>query len=176
MKQTTLVAKPVLVAAYVAAILILADQAAEFIVSVYPPRLGAVDWRFAAYGLLIGRTTALVVADLLVQLAAVGLGHRRVLRASVVAHAVVGLLLLLGLAGFALDALQLRRSLQPGGPVTLETLELASAQAAGIVVLGLAYCGVVAVAARRAAQAMPKPISSAVDPVLVVNTGGRRDG
>jgi hypothetical protein len=176
MKRTTLVAKPVLVAAYAAAILILVDQAAEFVVSVYPPRLAAVEWRFAAYGLLIGRTTALVVADLLVQLAAVGLGHRRVLRASVVVHAVAGLFLLVGLGGFALDALQLRRSLQPGGPVTLESLELASAQAAGIVVLGLVYCVVVAVAAHRAAQAMPKPMSSPADPMLVVNTGGRRDG
>lgn len=156
-------ARYVFSALYAAAALILVDQLGELLVSLHPFHPEAVQWRFGAYGLVLGRTTTLLIADVTVVLAALGLGHPRVVQAWGVVHLVLGAVLLLGLMGFVLDAVQLRRELAartPGGVV------VQAARALVIGLLAVVYCIWAAWAAIRGrggpGQAAPK------DSLLVV--------
>ena len=136
-------------ALYAAAVLIFLDQVAELVVVLYPFRGTAVDWRFGAFGLVMGRTTTAVIMDVLVILAALGLRHRRGLRIWGILHVVFGALLLVGLVMFALDTLELRSTVRADAE---GTLTLGAARAALMVVLALVYCVLVTVASLRASR------------------------
>jgi hypothetical protein len=139
-------------ALYAAAVLVLIDQAAELLASLYPFEVGSVRWRFGAFGLIIGRTTTAVLVDALILIAAVGLGHRTVLRVWGGLHFVVAVPLAAGLVMFLLDTLELRRSVVPE---VAGTMVLASARAAIVVVAALVYAIGAGIAAFRAIKLIP---------------------
>jgi hypothetical protein len=149
-------------ALYAAAVVVLLDQAAELFVSLTPVRVGDIRWRFGAFGLVVGRTTTAVLVDILVIVAALGLGHRGFLRAWAILHLIVAGVLLIGLGGFALDAIELHRLTNP--EVT-SSFELAAGRAAVVVGVAVVYCVWAAVATLRATRiAMPRPD----EPLVVV--------
>ncbi|HEV8151268.1 MAG TPA: hypothetical protein VGP61_13900 [Gemmatimonadales bacterium] len=99
---------------YLAGALLLADQVADLAASLLanPPAPGQPAWRFGAFGLLMSRASMLLVADVLLFVPAVALEQRRVLRALGVIHLGLALGLLAGLSLFALDWLQIRKSVR----------------------------------------------------------------
>ena len=141
-------------ALYAAAVLVLIDQAAELLASLYPFEIGSVRWRFGAFGLIIGRTTTAVIVDALVLIAAVGLGHRAVLRVWGGLHFVVAVPLAAGLVMFLLDTLELRRSVIPD---VAGTMVLASARAAVVVLAAVIYAIGAGIATFRAIKLIPEP-------------------
>lgn len=154
----------IFIALYVAAVVVLLDQVAELVASLYPFRIEQIQWRFGAFGLIVGRTTTAVIVDALVFLAALGLGHRGVLRAWGGLHFVLAALLIGGLAVFTLDALELRRTV---AREAADTFVLAAGRAAVVVAAAVVYCIWAAIAAFRTAN-WGGPRASPTDQVLVV--------
>ncbi len=150
-------------ALYAAAIVVLLDQAAELFASLYPFSLGDLQWRFGAFGLLVGRTTTAVLVDALVFLAATGLGHWRLLRAWGLVHLIAAALLAVGMGAFSLDVVELRRK---AAPEVVGTFDLAAGRAAIVVLAVVIFCiwaGVVLLRTPRRAG------SKSSDGLLVVN-------
>lgn len=155
-------------ALYATAFLILFDQFAELAASLYPFKPDTVQWRFAAYGLAVGRTTTLLLADALVVLAALGLRQGRVVRVWGILHLVFLVPLLAGLVGFGLDALEVRRDLRADAK---SPVELASVRAVVVALLAVGYCVWAGVAALRATRAGASPGEGAGEPLLVTGRG-----
>jgi hypothetical protein len=136
-------------ALYGAALLVLIDQAAELAATLYPFNFTNLQWRFGAFGLIVGRTTTGVIVDILVVIAALGLQHRGFLRGWGIAHLVVAPILLMGLAVFVLDSLELRNAVPSDQAAVMTT---AAARAVLMVLLAVIYCVSVTIAAIRATR------------------------
>jgi hypothetical protein len=96
---------------YAVAALLIVIPAADFILSVPPPELSNVQWRFAAVGLLSGHMLTPVLGLAMALVIAAYLQHYSVQR-WLVAVCLSGATLLIALSlGFMLDMLQLRGSL-----------------------------------------------------------------
>jgi hypothetical protein len=111
---------------YLAGILVLADQAADLAATVLAKPLAPsqASWRFGVFGLLMTRASVFLIADVMLFIAAVALGHRKVLRALGALHALVALALLAGLLLFSLDWLQIRRDVSQAGARTFDLAAL----------------------------------------------------
>lgn len=95
-------------AGYAVAALLIVSPLVDLLGTVLPPRFGEVAWRFGTYGLL---TNALVTPTLgLALLVATGLlrGRRVLVRIAAVVLTLIAVVLVAGLALFALDYIQLR--------------------------------------------------------------------
>src|ERR1051325_7809820 len=101
---------------YLAGFLIAVDQLADVLVTVLstPVAFDSVQWRFGVFGLLATRTSVLLMAEVMVFAAAVGLDHRNLLAGLGVLNLVLALCVLAGLVLFALDAAQLRSMVRAG--------------------------------------------------------------
>jgi hypothetical protein len=150
-------------ALYAGAIVVLLDQSAELIASLSPLRFGEVEWRFGAFGLLVGRTTTAVLVDALLFIAAAGSGHRGLLRGLGVVHFVVAAFFAVGMGAFVLDVVELRRK---AAPAIVGTFDLATARAAIVVVTVVVFCVWAGVALLRAGRRVE---SKSADGLLVVN-------
>ncbi|HKP28561.1 MAG TPA: hypothetical protein VJU15_04135 [Gemmatimonadales bacterium] len=127
---------------YLAAIVILLDQSAILAASIYPIAAGSVNWRFGAVGLLAGRATPFLLADLLLIAGGMLAGHRGFLRFLAVLHVLITVLLLAALGMFVLDTLEVRQLI----PLEAREQALASATRAAIALFTVAiYCLMVAV-------------------------------
>lgn len=155
-------------AVYAAAALVLLDQGAELVAALVPFRAGEVDWRFGAFGLLVGRTTTAVLADVLVFVAAVGSGHRTFLRVWGVVHLAVAAVVVTTLVIFSLDVVELRRRVTVDAAGTF----LVSSLRAGVVaVVAAVYCVWAGVAAFRAPGQPVANGRGATAPLLVQRPG-----
>jgi hypothetical protein len=138
---------PVAGVLYLAAAVILLDQAAILAASIYPIALDSVNWRFGAVGLAAGRATPFLLADLLLLGAAMFAGHRGFLRVLAAVHVLVALILLAALGMFVLDTLEIRQLI----PLDARRQALASAARAALALVAVAlYCFIVAVRVVRA--------------------------
>jgi len=127
---------------YLAAFVILLDQSAILAASIYPIAAESVNWRFGAVGLLAGRATPFLLADLLFLAGAILGGNRGFLRFLAVAHVLVAVMLLAALGMFVLDTLEVRQLI----PLDARKQALASATRAAIALVAVAiYCLVIAV-------------------------------
>lgn len=108
-KPTT--AFPVAGLLYLAAAVILVDQAAILVASVYPPAPASVQWRFGATGLAAGRATPFLIADLMLIAGGILGGHRLLLRGVAALHLILTVVLLATVALFVLDTLEMRQLL-----------------------------------------------------------------
>ncbi|MDX2056879.1 MAG: hypothetical protein SFV24_03690 [Gemmatimonadales bacterium] len=152
-------------ALYLAAGLILVDQTAETVAAILPIRADDPQWRFGAFGLAVGHTTALLVADVLMLTAAVSLDHRRFLRGWGLLHLPIALLLAATTVVFLLDAVQLRAAIQPAARSAV-TLQAARASLVGSLVA--LFCLATAVVSWRSTRA------SARGPgILIDQPGGK---
>ena len=127
---------------YLAAIVILLDQLAILAASIYPIAVDSVNWRFGAVGLLAGRATPFLLADLLFIAGGMLAGNRGFLRFLAVLHVLLAVVLLAALGMFVLDTLEIRQLI----PLDARKQALASATRAAIALFTVAiYCLVIAV-------------------------------
>jgi hypothetical protein len=139
----------IFVALFAAAFLVMVDQAAEVLITLFPFQFGVVTWRFGAAGVIAGRTTTAVFLDALVLLAALGLERRRFLRWWGLFHFLVAAVLLAGGALFVLDAIELSNNVKSEAA---GVLVLTGVRASLIMALGVIYCCWVGIASVRATR------------------------
>jgi len=151
---------------YVAALMVLIDQSSELVASMYPFRTSDVQWRFGAYGLIVGRTTTMVLVDIMLIVAAAGLRHRLVVRAWGLLHFLVAATILVGLTMFVLDALELRRVVRPEAATTVQ---LAAGRAALVALVAVVYCVWVGIAAFKGSR--PESAARAEELLVVPRAG-----
>lgn len=96
------------------AIVIVVDQTLDVVISAAPSaKPSDVFWRFGAFGLIAGKLPFLLIADLLLVMVAAANGSRIWLRLLGSLNILMAALLAAVMLGFALDALQVRRSVRP---------------------------------------------------------------
>lgn len=119
---------------YLAGALLLVDQLADLTATLLAnsPSPGTASWRFGAFGLLTSRVSVFLLADVMLFAAAIGLDHRKTLRALGIVHLFLVPVLLGGLAVFGLDWVQVRGRVAPGGS---NRFDLAGLRAAGLALL-----------------------------------------
>ncbi len=98
---------------YLAALLIVFDQALDILGGVWPLHPELTNWRVGTFGVALSRLEFLALADALAVATALFLDHRKLLAVLSAVHLVVGTVLVGGMALFALDVLQLRRLMRP---------------------------------------------------------------
>ncbi len=136
---------------YLAGLFIMADQVIDVIATLLanPVRPDAVAWRFGVFGLLATRATTLLVADVMVFAAALGLGHSMMLRILGALHLLLAAAVAAALVVFALDTVQIRRLVIDRAARGFDSAAVRAALAAvlGIVILG--WAGIAALRAGR---------------------------
>ncbi len=81
--------------------------------AVWPIRAGEVSWRFGTMGLITNGLVTPILGLALIQLIGTFAEHRGVVRFVAIIELVLGVLVLIGLALFVLDYLQLRPTVAP---------------------------------------------------------------
>jgi hypothetical protein len=121
--------------AILVAVLIAAFAYIDFALNVWPLKPGEARWRFGAVGVLTSYMAWLLLGALLLLWYAQAAGRRVLLKVAGVLCALQAVMLLLLLAGFPLDFLQLRRDVPPDDQWTFKVAAARSA-------LKLLTCGV----------------------------------
>jgi len=132
---------------YLAGALIAIDQIVDLIATLLanPVSLGSVQWRFGAFGLAATRGSVLLVAEVMLFAAALGLEHARVVRFLGVLNLVLAAGVAAWLGLFVLDTLQLRGAVNPGAPRARYTMAgVRAGSFAGLMVLLLGWSGIAA--------------------------------
>jgi hypothetical protein len=142
---------------------------------VFPPKFDTVQWRFAAVGLLAGNLGTVMLGLALTGLIATFVGHRKVLKVLGIVSMVGGVLLVAALGMFLLDALQVRRTVNPNFKQALTVSSIGALFTGGLGIIALFSIGVGAwvaskVTARRPAAATGRGPSKAAPSPLVVPT------
>ena len=131
----------VLVGAYPIAAILILGPVLDTLVRTWPIRMGEVAWRFGAAGMWLNVLVTPLLGAFMIVVAAGGLGHRRLVRASACVLWVVTGTLLIAEVAFALDYLQLRGAV---GPEALAGFDVAAVKAMIAGVLGAVAGGVLA--------------------------------
>ncbi|HEX5581482.1 MAG TPA: hypothetical protein VFX39_07900 [Gemmatimonadaceae bacterium] len=106
--------RPLYVALYAVAAALILPSLMEFMLVSFPYRMGSVQWRFGAIGLMFNSVLASPIIGLTVAaFAAVQLGHRTTARIISIVALVIALVLLVALPFFLLDFFQLRAMVNP---------------------------------------------------------------
>lgn len=113
--------------AYLVAFTLICIPLFDASMSLVPFHLGTAQWRFGAVGLLSNALMIPVIGVLLAVTTAVTLGHERMQRVLAIASWIVAVMLIIGLAGFALDALQTRSAVQPAMQLSFRVASLTAA-------------------------------------------------
>lgn len=129
----------------------------DTLAQVWPFLPGSPNWRYGVVGLGANYLISFVFGMVLVGfVAAYGL-HRRTLRILAPVALVAALAMLVATAGFALDALQVRRSVPTDNPTNLWVFDVGAAKALMKYVLSAVVMAVLALGSRRAWRACPAP-------------------
>lgn len=112
------------VPAYLIAALLILFPLLDTALSVLPPRLGEVSWRFGAAGLFSRALMTPLLGFLLAYAVALLLEQRRVLRAFSVLNAVLAVVLLGATTLFILDAVQMRAQVNPQAKTAFDVATL----------------------------------------------------
>lgn len=114
--------------------------------------VGSLSWRFGFLGLIYSSLFYLLIALLLATLTAGFFGHRRALFGLGIVSIMLSVLLLAGLPFFALDTLQLRKTLTP---TAYEPYKTAAIKAAALAVLAVPIFLAFSLGALKAARGLP---------------------
>lgn len=136
---------------YLAGALIAVDQIADLLATLLanPVALDSPQWRFGAFGLAATRGSVLLVADILLFAAALGLDHTRVLRALGAVNLIAAVAVVAALVLFTLDTVQFGQLVKASASRRYLS---AAYRAGGIAVLGtvlLAWSGLAALRVGR---------------------------
>ena len=150
---------------YLAGALIAVDQIADLLATLLanPVSLDSAQWRFGAFGLAATRGSVLLVADILLFAAALGLDHARVLRVLGAVNLLVAVGVVAALVLFTLDAVQFRRMIKADAS---RRYLAAALRAGGISVLGtvlLVWSGLAALRLGRQPKGKKSPGSVLID-------------
>jgi hypothetical protein len=160
-------------ALYVVAFGFLLPTLMEFLLVSFPYRVGSVQWRFGAVGLIFNTVLLPPLVGLaLIMFAAVQLDHRRVARTVSILALVVAAVLVLLLPFFLLDFLQLRKLVNPQA---LRAFDLTSLKATltGLVMLCVAIAlGISGLRATRLPKLAPAKRTARKSANTVVVGGG----
>lgn len=104
--------RPLIVAAYAVAALMIVVPIVEVVLSVWPLRFGQTSWRFGTVGLLSQAALTPVLGAVVLFAAALALEHRRTLTVASILAIIVGIIMLALVPLFALDAIQMRAQVQ----------------------------------------------------------------
>jgi hypothetical protein len=115
--------------------------------------VGSLNWRFGFAGLIYSSLFYLLLALLLAALAAGYFAHRRTLVTVGVVAVVAAAVLLAGLPIFALDTLQLRKTLNPG---IFQSYKEAAMKGAALGALAIPVFLVFGLGALKASRALPR--------------------
>lgn len=118
--------------------------------------VGSLSWRFGFQGLIYSSLFYLLLALLLGALTAGYFGHRRALFGLGIASIILAVLLAAGLPFFALDTLQLRKTLNPEA---FQPYKTAAMKGAALAVLAVPIFLVFSLGALQAARGLPVPRS-----------------
>ena len=141
--------RPWIYSLYAVAILLVVQPVAEALAFSWPIRFGEVGWRFGMVGSFFTLLGTFIVGVALLLLTGYLLGHRRVVRAGGIASIVLGGILIVASASFALDWVQLRMIIRTdlkGG------FDITAAKAVIGGVLGTTACVLLGYAAIRASR------------------------
>lgn len=144
---------------YLAALMILFDQALDILGGVWPMHPELTNWRVGTFGVTLSRLEFVALADALAVATALYLDHRRVLAFLAVIHLVVGVVLVAALALFSLDVLQLRKLMRPERVRQLDIAALRTVAMGGAAALACLIfpIGVWRTRQRQAREEKPKP-------------------
>ncbi len=101
-------ARPWVYSLYAVGLLLIIQPLAEALAFAWPVRFGEVGWRFGMVGSFFTLLGTFIVGVALVLLTGYLLGHRRVVRVGGIVAIVLGAMLIVASASFALDWVQLR--------------------------------------------------------------------
>lgn len=124
-------------AAYVLGFMILAFNSLDFGANVWPWQPGSIQWRFGSVGLFAGPLASLVLGLFLLMAGAWTLKHRKMQRLFAILSGLIVVLLLLVMAGFTLDALQMRASVREESQGPLSSVVVQAAVKYLIIMLAL---------------------------------------
>ena len=113
--------------------------------------VGSLSWRFGFQGLIYSSLFYLLIALLLATLTAGFFGHRRALFGLGIVSIMISVLLLAGLPFFALDTLQLRKTLTPAA---YEPYKTAAIKGAALAVLAVPIFLAFSLGALKAARGL----------------------
>jgi len=99
--------------AYCVALLLVVTPLVDLVANVWPPRLGAVEWRFGTFGLLSGFLLTPLLGMVLATGAAALLEHRGAQRTFALLDLAGAALLMIAAVMLSLDWLQMRASIDP---------------------------------------------------------------
>lgn len=139
---------------------------------VFPPKFDTVQWRFATVGLLAGNLGTVMLGLALTGLVAVLVGHMKALKVLGIVSMVAGVLLVAALGMFMLDALQVRRTVNPNFKQALTVSSLGALFTGGLGIISLFSIGIGAwvaskVTVRRTAASGRGPVKAAPSPLVV---------
>lgn len=155
-------------ALYGVALLLVVSPLLDLIGSIWPLRFGEVGWRFGAVGLLTNTLVTPIVGLALATVVAMLLEQWRVVKTLAIVDLVAAGLLVLVLALFALDYLQLRTGVQPAAR---GTYDLAAYRAIVNALLAAAVLAWLGTGGWRAAQRQPRDERAPNDRGLIVGKG-----
>lgn len=145
---------------YLMALLLVLFPLTDALSTVWPLRPGEFQWRFGAVGLFSQALMTPLLGLVLALVTAFVLEHRAVLRTLSVLAALGGVLLLVVLAGFALDAAQMRGQVRPELKSNFDVASIAAAMKlllAAILALVVTWVGWKRSRRSRRARAHPQP-------------------
>lgn len=142
--------------AYAIALLFIVLPVLDTLAQVWPVNLGSPGWRYGAVGLGANYLVSMLFGMLgLAAIAGWG-SHRRTLKLLAVVFVAAGLIMLVGVIGFLLDALQLRPGIPKDDARTLQMFDVGVAKATLKYLLSAPVALWLAVAAWRGARAIPR--------------------
>ncbi len=139
---------------YAVALALLVSPLVDLIGAVWPARMSEVSWRFGAFGLTTSALVSPILGFAFLKIGGVLLEHRGVVRTVAIIDLLLLVLLLVGLAFFALDFLQLRATLAAS---SLGQYDMAGFKAAVNGLIELIVLGWMGVAGLRASAHAGKP-------------------
>lgn len=140
---------------YFLALLLFVQPFIEAGSNTWPPRLGEITWRFGFGGIFSTMLPTVAFAMLVAATAAYLLGHRKTLRGIGWLALALALMLVFMLAGFGLDAVQLRKLVRAeavGG------FDMAVLKAVFVTLLAIVACIALGLGALRATALTPEPV------------------
>jgi cytochrome c biogenesis protein CcdA len=151
-------------ACYCVGVLLIAISMLDYVATVFPAEVGEPGWRYGAIGLLSGFTLTPLIGGLLLSVAAAVAGHGRTLLALGWLHLLFAVGLVVLLAAFSLDAIQVRRESATEAQTLTEISSLKAAVKLTATLVGLAWIGIAAI---RQARVRPAAARPAADSVLI---------
>jgi hypothetical protein len=134
---------------YFVVLLLIALPVLDYATNMWPIRLGDVDWRYGAVGLLSAYLLTPLVGIVLLLGVAIGLQHRRIVRILSVVNIVVALLIAFAVVFYALDMLQLRGGVPDEARPRFDVGAAKATVKHVAVAMGLAWLGFVGARASR---------------------------